>query len=101
MLVVLASARDEAARARTRAVVGVGALLVAAAQIGVLAVLGAAFADAAGWPIAALLESRAGAGGLIRIAAAIAAAWAVRSLQRSPDSRARQAVLLGTTAVLP
>ncbi len=100
-LVVLRRAPDRAALDRTRTVVGAGALLVAAAQSAVLVLLAAAFADDVGWPLAAVLGSMVGIGGLIRIVVAVAAAWAAWSLRRSSDSGALQALLLAATALLP
>ena len=49
-----------------------GALIAVLAQAGVLAVLAAALADDAGWPIAALVGSTVGMSGMVRIAAGLA-----------------------------
>ena len=49
-----------------------GALVAVLAQAGVLAVLAAALADDAGWPIAALVGSTVGMSGMVRIAAGLA-----------------------------
>ncbi len=77
-----------------------GAVLVAAAQVGGLLAVAAALADGAGWPLAALLGSTSGMAGLIRIATAVGAAGAALALRRAPEGRARGAVLLGVTLLL-
>jgi putative copper resistance protein D len=78
----------------------VGALIAVLAQTGLLAVLAAALADDAGWPIAALLGSTVGIAGLVRIAAGLAIAFTASALRRAPAFRVRGALLLGSTLLL-
>lgn len=84
----------------TLALTGAGALVAVLAQTGLLAVLAAALADDAGWPIAALLGSTVGIAGSVRIAAGLAILCAAFALRRAPVSRLRGALLLGSTIVL-
>lgn len=101
-LVVLNSSRERcppSARDRVLALTILGALMAAAAQAGMLAALGAALADDRGWPIADVLGSTAGIGGLFRITAAIGGVGAALAL-RAKDAAARRAVLLGAAALL-
>ncbi len=77
-----------------------GALIAVLAQAGVLAVLAAALADGAGWPVAALLGSTVGIAGIVRIAAGLAIVFAAMALRRAPVSRVRGALLLGSTILL-
>ena len=65
-----------------------------------LAVLAAALADDAGWPIAALLGSTVGIAGIVRIAAGLAILFTAIALRRAPASRVRGALLLGSTILL-
>lgn len=84
----------------TLALTGAGALVAVLAQTGLLAVLAAALADDAGWPIAALLGSTVGSAGIVRIAAGLAILSAAIALRRAPASRLRGALLLGSTILL-
>lgn len=79
------------------ALTGAGALIAVLAQAGLFAVLAAALADEAGWPIAALLGSTVGIAGIVRIAAGLAVLFTAVALRRAPASRVRGAVLLGST----
>src|SRR5262245_11733269 len=90
-------------RARRRAllVALAGALLAAAAQIAATVALSAAFADAEGWPIAAVLGSTTGIVGSIRLAAALVAAVAAYRLRQTPDSPGGRVLLVSAAAVLP
>ena len=83
---------------------GAGAVLVAAAQVGAMVALTAAFADGTTWPIGAVLASTTGTVGLTRLAAALAVAsvaLVAYRLHRAPGSRAGRTLLLVATAVLP
>ena len=84
----------------TLALTGAGALVAVLAQTGLLAVLAAALADDAGWPIAALLGSTVGIAGIVRIAAGLAILSAAIALRRAPASRLPGALLLGSTILL-
>lgn len=102
--VVLRAAREPGAgRALDRAlgVTLAGAALVAAAQIGIILALAAAFADETRWPIGDVLASTTGTVGLIRLAAALAAALAAHLLRRVRPARGGWPLLLGATAALP
>src|SRR5262245_716248 len=77
-----------------------GALVTALAQAGLLAGLGAALSDGAGWPMGALLGSTVGIAGIARIAAGLAVLLGAAALRRAPASRARGALLLGFAAAL-
>src|SRR2546425_4165745 len=79
---------------------GAGALVTVLAQTSLLAVLAAALADDAGWPIAALLGSTVGLAGIVRIAAGLAILFTAIALRRAPASRLRGALLLGSTILL-
>jgi putative copper resistance protein D len=89
------------ALARALTLAAAGGLIAALAQLGVLSVLAAAFADHAGWPLGALLGSAAGTGGAARVAAGVVAAGAAFALRRSPGSLAPAVLLLVAAAVLP
>src|SRR3989475_5819615 len=84
----------------TLALSGAGALVAVLAQTGLLAVLAAALADDAGWPIAALLGSTVGLAGIVRIAAGLAILFTAIALRRAPASRLRGALLLSCTILL-
>lgn len=104
-LVVLRHDRDPERRpARaldwTLALTGAGALTAVLAQAGVLAVLAAALADDAGWPIATLVGSTVGIAGMVRIAAGLAVLFTAMALRRASASRVRGAQLLGSTILL-
>ena len=104
-LVVLRRDRDperRPARAldRALALTFAGALIAVLAQAGVLAVLAAALADDAGWPIAALVGSTVGIAGMVRIAAGLAVLFTAIALRRASASRVRGALLLGSTILL-
>lgn len=86
---------------RTLTLCQVGALLVAGAQLGVLACLSAAFADESGWAGGLVLASTVGAVGLTRIALALAALAAAPALRRAPGASAGQTVLVAAAALLP
>jgi putative copper resistance protein D len=94
-------------RALRRALLAVagGAAIVAAAQAGVAISLVVAFADDGRWPLGAVLASRAGTAGLIRLAAALSVAWLSLRLYRTaaglPARRGGWSLLLGASAVLP
>src|SRR2546428_5971322 len=84
----------------TLALTGAGALVAVLAQIGLLAVLAAALADDADWPIAALLGSTVGIAGIVRIAAGLAILPAAIALRRAPASPPPRAPLLGSPLFL-
>jgi len=84
----------------TLALTGAGALVAVLAQTGLLAVLAAALADDAGWPIAALLGSTVGIAGIVRIAAGLAILFTAIAFRRAPASLVRGALLLGSTILL-
>jgi putative copper resistance protein D len=86
---------------RALVVAGVGAVLVAAAQVGTMVALTAAFADGMVWPIGAVLASTTGTVGLTRLAAALVVALVAYRLHRAPGSLGDRTLLLGATAVLP
>ncbi len=85
---------------RALALTGAGALIAVLAQAGLLAVLAAALADDAGWPIAALVGSTVGIAGIVRIAAGLAILFTAIALRRASASRVRGALLLGSTILL-
>jgi copper resistance protein D len=104
-LVVLRRDRDRERRpARaldwTLALTGAGALIAVLAQAGTLAVLSAALADDAGWPIADLVGSTVGIAGIVRIAAGLATLFSAIALRRASASRVRGTLLLGSTILL-
>ncbi|MGH7347901.1 MAG: copper resistance D family protein, partial [Candidatus Rokuibacteriota bacterium] len=85
----------------TLAITGAGALLLALAQGGLLAIQTAALANSdAGWPTAAMLGSTVGIAALVRIALALAVLPALLALRRSPASPVRGVLLLTATAGL-
>src|SRR2546428_4098637 len=84
----------------TLALTGAGALVAVLAQTGLLAVLAAALADDAGWPIAALLGSTVGIAGIVRIAAGLAILSAAIALRRAPASPPPRAPLPGSPLFL-
>lgn len=103
VLVVLRQGREPGtvrAVERILTLVTIGALLVAAAQAGVLAALAASLADDAGWSVAALLGSTVGIAGMMRIGTACLGAAAALALRRTPDSRGWAALLLAPMVVL-
>ena len=104
-LVVLPLARATAARAPGHLlavrVAAAGALVVAVAELGLLACLAGAFADGSGWPGAALLGTQVGTVGLARATLAIVAALAAGVLCRAPAARAAAAALAATAVLLP
>jgi copper resistance protein D len=77
-----------------------GAILVAAAQVGALAAMITALSDDAGWPTDALLRSTVGIAALIRIATGILVALIALVVRRSPTSRTRGVVLLAAALIL-
>jgi putative copper resistance protein D len=103
-LFVLRSARGQVtteALDRPRALIVTGALLAAVAQAVTLVLLIASFTDDSGWPVGAVFRSTVGIVGLVRVVAALVVAWAAWTLCRGAGSRVHDALLLGTTALLP
>jgi putative copper resistance protein D len=103
-LVVLRRGREPSAGPaldRTLIVAGAGGVLVAVVQAATLVALTAAFADATGWPIAAVLRSTVGTTGLVRLAAGLVVALTACVLRRAPGSRLGWTVLLAAATVLP
>jgi len=100
--VVRPSRPSDPARAldRVLAFVTWGALLAAAAQVGVLVVLASAMGDDASWPLGAVLDSTVGVIGLIRIAVALAGAAVAHMLRRHPGSTTLGALLVSGGALL-
>src|SRR5262245_19383339 len=84
-----------------RVLIVAGALLTAVAQAATLVLLIVSFSDDSGWPVVAVLWSTVGIVGLVRIVAARVAAWGASTLRGSTGSRVHDALLLGTTALLP
>jgi hypothetical protein len=100
-LIVLRTARGAASPARDRALAlgAGGAILAAAAELGALASVAAAFRDDAGWRVAALLATPVGAVGLARVVIAVGAAVGAWALRRAPAARGTQ-TLMGAAALL-
>jgi putative copper resistance protein D len=103
LLVLRGEGAPDAGRALDRALrlTLAGAALVAAAEVGVLLALSAAFGDERGWPVRSVLESRTGTVGLIRLAAAVVVAAAVYLRRRPRPTRGGWPLLLGATSALP
>jgi putative copper resistance protein D len=102
-LVVLRAARGAASPDRDRALAlgAGGALLAAAAELGALASVAAAFGDEAGWRVAALLATTTGAVGLARVAIALGASVAAWTLRRAPATGGAEALLAAAALLLP
>ena len=104
-LVVLPLARSTMALASGRLLVlrlaAAGALVVAVAELGLLACLAGIFADVSGWRVGALLGTTVGAVGLARVALAIVAAVAAGALRRASIARSAAAALAIAVLLLP
>ena len=85
---------------RVLALITWGALLAAAAQVGVLVVLAKAMGDDAGWPVGAVLDSTVGVISLIRITVALSGAAVAYALRRHPGSTTLRALLVSGGALL-
>jgi putative copper resistance protein D len=103
-LLVLRSGRGQAitdALDRPRVLIVAGALLAALAQAVTLVLLIVSFADDSGWPVGAVLESTVGIVGLVRVLVALVAAWVAWTRRSGGGSIVHDALLLGTSALLP
>src|SRR5262245_13784441 len=78
-----------------------GAFVVAVAEVGWLACLAGAFADASGWPAGALVGTAVGGVGLARATVAIVAAVAAWVVCLAPTARTAAAALATTAVLLP
>jgi copper resistance protein D len=102
-LIVLRTARGAASPARDRALAlgAGGAILAAAAELGALASVAAAFRDDAGWRVAALLATPVGAVGLARVVIAVGAAVGAWALRRAPAAGGTQTLMAAAALLLP
>ena len=106
VLLVLRAGRDGAAGepgappvARALALVVAGAVTLAVAQAGSLALHLAALADDRGWPVRDALGTAYFRAGLVRILGSAAIIAAARAFARAPGAAVSRAVLLGAALV--